>query len=362
MNTYKNHGTLSKAEFIAAELRQNIKEGVYCLHGKLPDERELAAVCKASRGTVRKALDLLEQERLIIRRQGKGTFAASSAPGSANFGAQSGLIGVMTYAREYYFDAVIRGVARQAEKKGYSVILGTNESPEEERFHMQAFINSGISGFLMAPYAEHSYETFRQLRGKNIPGIFLGPAELQYEEDFVSVDDSAGFFLAVEHLYKLGHRKIGYIGTSVPVRSETLRRRGFVDACTYFGLTLKDAWIRPSRYQDLGTLAAEMAEMPDRPTAFAVYNDQWAMKFMKALNNINMKVPEQVAIAAFDNSREGSEFVIPLTSVYPRNEIIGATAADLLIDRMANKLPGENRSIMIRPELIVRKSSGESLL
>ena len=103
-NNVKTIEIMSPVSAVAENLRQKIRSGEFVMGTRLRDERSLADEFSVSRGTVRRALGILENERLIVRQQGRGTFVADTAY-SAAAGVAPALIGVLVYEKEYYVDA-----------------------------------------------------------------------------------------------------------------------------------------------------------------------------------------------------------------------------------------------------------------
>ncbi len=130
---------LARATQLATQWREAIRSGRWALGDRLPSEREMMAQSGFSRGTVRKALEILEGERLVVRQHGLGTFVADAAHAQLQ-GDGTTLIGLMAYEREYCFEPVIQAATTQASRLGYAVATGTN-STEKSR----AMQHNGLS-------------------------------------------------------------------------------------------------------------------------------------------------------------------------------------------------------------------------
>src|SRR5262249_27503491 len=140
---------VSPAAKAALVLRQEIREGRYSIGEQLANERTMAARFGVSRGTIRKAMKILENERLIARQQGRGTFVANSTFGGVPGLTQTALLGAIISDKVEYFATLLRAASSQSTLRGYVLTTGANVVPEEEARHVEALLRSGIRGVLM---------------------------------------------------------------------------------------------------------------------------------------------------------------------------------------------------------------------
>ncbi len=207
----KSPHMISLASKLAGKLREQIRNGDCSFGHKLPAERELVEQSGLSRGTVRKALSILESERLILRLHGRGAFVADpSCPNLESSG--TAVIGIMAYERAYYFEIIIQSASSYSSQLGYVIATGANSTNELEAQHIDAFIYNGIQGVIMAPRGPASLANYQRFIDKKIPVVFLDNLLSGCEEDSVIVDTRQGTLLAVRHLAGLGHSRIAYIG------------------------------------------------------------------------------------------------------------------------------------------------------
>src|SRR5512137_1967585 len=141
---------MTPSSVAAEKLRKDIRNGRYSIGQKLANEHALADTFGVNRGTIRKALKMLEEERLIARRQGHGTFVTN--PSSAKMeGTKVSLIGAMTWDKEYYFGAILSGAFSRSVSRGYVLSTALNASPEMESRNLEAFLKTGIKGLILTP-------------------------------------------------------------------------------------------------------------------------------------------------------------------------------------------------------------------
>jgi DNA-binding LacI/PurR family transcriptional regulator len=177
----------------------------------------------------------------------------------------------------------------------------------------------------------------------------------------VRSDDLRGADLAVTHLIRQGRFRIATLllpTADVPARRQ-LRFQGYRRALRRAGipfdarLTLETGWDTPHGEELVRRLAGRIAF-----DAVFVPTDMAAIGAMLALRKAGRRVPDDVAVAGYCNLREGQHLTPSLTTVNQHPEVIGRTAAQLILDRLAGKAIEAPKVHWIEPELIVRESSG----
>jgi len=345
----------------AAKLREEIRRGRYAAGDRLSSEPLLAKKFGVNRGTIRKALTILQKERLIARQRGHGTFVSSPTFGQGA-GANVSMIGVMVWEKEYYFGAIIQEASGYSTSRGYMLTTCSNVTAETEDLGVNAFIKNGILGIVLAPNLRNSSSgAYKRLIEKNIPVVIIDSLIPGVNEDFVSIDDQQGTYLATQHLIELGHTKIGYVGhnvhTNVPSQPERLA--GFLNACKQSNITVPENWQVETSFDAedyLPKLRSFLGQEP-RPTAIVTFNDMWAVRVIQVARELHLRVPEDISVTGFDNSSESKNYDIPITTVNPEPGAVGITAVDLLISKIEGKHPDFKRKILINPTLVVRKST-----
>lgn len=156
------------------------------------------------------------------------------------------------------------------------------------------------------------------------------------EFDGVLVDNMRGATKAVKHLIAAGHRNIGLIGSepdSYP--SITERRQGYLSALAQHNLKpfIEDSALdRPEAYEATQRLMASAPEV----TAIFACNDNVAIGVVNALQDMGLRVPDQVSVIGFDNIDLAKELKPALTTVHVDKVLMGVMAVRHLIDRAAN--------------------------
>jgi DNA-binding LacI/PurR family transcriptional regulator len=176
----------------------------------------------------------------------------------------------------------------------------------------------------------------------------------------VVLDRAAGTYAATQHLIRLGHQRIGFVGKAwdEPLPSAS-KGQGYLRAVQKHGLaperiTLED-W-GPGILEESYRAGIRMGGMSDRPTALVCWSDLVAMGICRGLQEAGARVPEDVAIVGFDDVQIGAYFTPPLTTVAQPVEEICRKAMELLIEQLNGKK--EVRQVTVQPGLVIRKSCG----
>ena len=179
-------------------------------------------------------------------------------------------------------------------------------------------------------------------------------ADRLYMENRIEVQN------AVAHMVQRGKKRISFAGDKNHCQSFFERYMAYKDAVEYFGLTEGlNTCAMPSGQQNYPvSLYETIRRFKTMPDAFVCANDFVAMDLVKALNELGYSVPDDIWVCGFDDSQEASYFAPRLTSIHIHGQIMGYTAANLLMTRIEE--PSLNyRTVYTETNLILRESTGD---
>nr|WP_030742672.1 LacI family DNA-binding transcriptional regulator [Streptomyces sp. NRRL F-5135] len=260
-----------------------------------------------------------------------------------------------------FFVAVASGAERSARAAGLGVMLcNSAESPAEEAAYLTMFSEQQVRGVLVTP-ADLSGGNLDAFRRHGIPFVLVDRIVPSAHGCSVSVDDVAGGALAVRHLLGRGHRDIAYVSGPMHLAQCRNRREGAELALAEAGLPpgalrhVEAARLDVAAGRDAG---ARLLGMASRPGAVFCANDLLALGVLQTFYHAGVRVPEDVALAGYDDIEFASAAAVPLTSVRQPAFRLGAAAADLLIEETGDAAHAhEHRRIVLQPELVVRGST-----
>jgi LacI family transcriptional regulator len=270
---------------------------------------------------------------------------------------------VITDITNPFFTTVARGVEDTASDAGYTVIFcNTDESETEEQKYLQVVLQQQVDGVLLVP-ARSTGESVEMIQKQNTPVVVLDrrmPASTQV--DVVRCESVEGAYQLVKLLIDLGHQGIAVISGPQSVSTAEDRVIGYRRAMADAGLSQTDivhygAFTQASGYE----LAQQLLARQPRPTAVFAANNLIAIGAFKAVQDAGLRVPEDIAMVAFDDL-PANLLVFPFltVAVQPAYEM-GRRATQLLLSRLSKPASQDYQEVVLPYELIVRQSSGTAL-
>ncbi len=267
---------------------------------------------------------------------------------------------VLTDITNPFFTTLARGVGDAANAHGFNVIFcNTDESETEQAEQLTALVQKRVDGVLLVP-ACSSADPVTFLRDQRVPVVVIDRRVPDCSVDSIRCDSEAGAYELVKLLLALGHRRIGIL--SGPERVSTAQERvaGSRRALAEYEIAADPGLIIHGSFSQEGgrAMAGELLARSPRPTAFFAANNFIAIGAYQALRAAGLRVPEEVALVAFDDL-PASMVIEPFFTVaaQPAYEM-GRRATELLLDRLHGDNPDACREIVLPFEIIVRRSSG----
>ena len=270
---------------------------------------------------------------------------------------QSNLFGlVISEIVNPYFPEVIRGFQAAAWDRGFDVLLCNTEYDERRtQSVIRKLIESDVRGVAVMTSSLGKKMT-SELTAAGVCVVFcnLGPAETLVSN--VSIDYQRGISQAIEHAIRLGHRRAAVIAGPEDNRTAITIKHALVDGLKARELNLFA--VLESNYRvDAGASAvhAILAE-PDMPTVIFCGSDLIAMGAMSALEEVGVKIPEDVSVIGIDDISFAFLARPPLTTISVPRERLGMIAFQSL-DKMLKLKRRKGADYYLETELVVRKST-----
>ncbi len=346
---------------LADELRQLCVQLRRSGRTKLPGEEELGVRYGYSRQTVRKALSLLEEEGLIVRVRGSGTWLSADGHG------RTGKVAViMSCPEEYLYPQLLRDIEAELSPSGYELEkYASGNRILRERELLQRLLKNPPAGILLegakTALPSPNLDLLEQLGKKGIPIVWLhAPLPAPADAPFVLDDNEGGARILVRHLLEKGHQRIAGIFKSDD-RQGAERYGGYVSELLEDGLPVPEECILWYTTEDRERLMNGQYAWLDRfvhtqlsdCTAVVCYNDEIAYALIRTLLSAGYRVPEDCAVVSFDNSHYCSLSPVPITSLAHERHRMGKEAAKALLQRMRDR---SARSIRLPWTLRERRS------
>ena len=271
-------------------------------------------------------------------------------------------IGVLIYdiANPYYAQ-LVRGIEDAAFSRGYDLIIGNSDADAgKDVSYLRIFSRRRVDGIL-ATISDSAREDLGKWLGASCPVVFLDKFFSCDDCSYVTVNNRAAAADAVRHLLSFGHRRIGIITASMTA-SDSVKERyaGYREALEAAGVRYDDSLLgRSERQSEEGgyRAAQELLQGADRPTAIFCINDAIAIGAMRAIYGAGLEIPRDISVVGFDDVPIAALLRVPLTTIAQPIRQMGATALQLLTDRIEGGPSHPNRQVILDAHLVVRQST-----
>jgi LacI family repressor for deo operon, udp, cdd, tsx, nupC, and nupG len=189
--------------------------------------------------------------------------------------------------------------------------------------------------------------------------VVLYDEAVEIDCDHVLFDRAENIYQGVHHLVELGHRTIGLAGSN-PTLAWNPRLAGYWRALREFGLVEREEWVfldLPSYEEGGAQLAERFTALEERPTAMCIVNDWMAATFVLEAQRRGVRVPDDISVVSLDNMPAAGYAAVPLTSVSQPIQGISEAVVELVMSRLEGRHNGESRQIVLRGDLVIRKST-----
>lgn len=262
-----------------------------------------------------------------------------------------------------FYAKISRTIEREVTKHGYQLLVCSSDEVEDKEYKLIELLKDRqrVEGLIVAT-TQKSNDQFQQLKKEQFPMVFIDRKPDDMSCNYVGVDNYKGAFNMVEHMIKLGFKKIGLINVS-PTYISTLQERvdGYKDALKKY--KLKDT-VRAVSYQDIENTTEEAVRSLVRPNpgidALFTVNNYVAVNCLQAIHKMDLRIPQDLALTCFDDLDAFKFSQPPLTTIAQPLEKIGDEAVKLLVKQLNGKKSTPQTRIL-PTKLVIRKSCGDFL-
>ena len=328
--------------------------------------KDIARELQISHSTVSRALSEDRKVSALVKEETRKRVqqVAADLDYSPNLMAQgfvtgkTGTLGLLTY--KLFLEEYSRQtdqILRAAENQKYHILMGMGlrELPlEDQTLQIRQLLSRGIDGLLIRTRRDRgeSERILNVVRGRMPVVTFSDPIQ---DLSGVVLEETTSFCEATEHLIRLGHERIGFIGTDWNKDfAVSAKGQGYLLAMQKHGLTPQRIPGKTFPKKPTHRLGKRLG---DRFTALVCRNDREAVIACLGLREAGLRVPEDVAVVGNGNSDMG-EYVTPaLTTLATPYEAIAQAAMELMLEQLEGRRDGP-RQITLKSPLIVRESCG----
>jgi len=236
-----------------------------------------------------------------------------------------------------YFTDVIAAVEAAATSAGHTLLLAeTRDDPEQELRVVRTLIERRVDGLLLAPSAGAAELALPYLAVQDTPVVLIDRFVDGVALDQVGSENEEPTRALVAHLIANGHRRIGMVVGIAGLSTTDERVRGYRAALRDAGLEPDDALVAGggSHADGARTAAARLLDLAEPPTALVSGNNHMTIGVLRALKARGLRVPEDIALVAFDDFEWADLFAPRLTVIAQPTAQLGARGVELLLSRL----------------------------
>jgi LacI family transcriptional regulator len=317
---------------------------------------DLAIALQLSPSTISRALsghkDVSEATKARVRALAAELHYQPNQLAAALRRGHSKMLGVLVpHIQGHFFPEVVHGITVAASKAGYQVLIcQSNEDVEQERQHLDLFMNAQVEGILVSmAKTTQDFSHFEQVRAQQVPLVFFDRVVEGFEGEQVRavvLDDYRGAYQAVTHLIEQGCQRIAHLCGPLHLSIHKNRHQGYLDALTAHGLLMQ--------------ATRQLFKLPAPPDAIFSSNDLAVVGALQVLKKQGRRVPEDVALVGFSNEAFTELTEPQLSSVDQCCGQMGQTAVRSLLQMIqheSKRSAAAPHHIVLKPKLLVRESS-----
>lgn len=279
---------------------------------------------------------------------------------------RSYLIGIMiSDIRNIYYPEFYRGIEDFFRKKGYNLILCNSDNSEElEKENLQILAQKRVDGIIATISNIGTFNETEFYFNSGIPFVVTevypaDPTDLHFS--LVKVDSFGGTRNAIQHLIDNGYRKIAIVAHYAKYHGFQERLDGYLTALKDNNINVREDYIKVGGLSNIeaASLTYELLKNPDPPDAIFATNNRMVLGVLEALQEKNLRIPDDMAIVVFDDFEWAPYMNPPLTAVSQPVYNIGMIAAKELQRRIEKGSQAKQKIIELSTELIIRESSNK---
>ncbi|PHS52286.1 MAG: LacI family transcriptional regulator [Lutibacter sp.] len=280
---------------------------------------------------------------------------------------KTNIIGVIVPNISHYFTStLLKGIIREAEMNGYKVIISESINDIKKQTELLQTMNQfGVDGILLSLARKtEGVESILSML-EHIPLVLFDKVSAKVPCTQIVIDDEDAAFRAVEHLINTGKKRIALIKETENSSTSEKRYLGYLRALNKYNLEVDESIILST--EDISMLQGKrltsiLLSLKNKPDAVFAITDGAAIGVIKTLKKNNIKIPEEIAVVGFSNSKNSIIIEPKLTTIDQPGNKIGSQALKYLIDEINNENELGNKTVVIKTNLIVRESSFKPLI
>ena len=257
------------------------------------------------------------------------------------------------------FSEIAQGVEEQARLLDLSVLINRASEVEDADTWLRRIVaERRADGILLQAPDGITKEGLAKLISGTLPIVLINSRE-DLDTSHIIFDDAGAVELALEHLFSLGHKKIGFLGGELSSPTGERRFAGFVSGMNRKKLEINSAWVTRIGYTgvDGRNAVSQILNQSNRPTALIVANANAALGALAQIHTLGLRVPEDISLVSIHDIWFADATWPPITAVKMPNYEMGKVAIGMLLRQMETGAIEKNVLTDPPNQLVVRSST-----
>jgi DNA-binding LacI/PurR family transcriptional regulator len=261
-----------------------------------------------------------------------------------------------------YYSEIVRGAEDKMQEAGYTMLLGNSDNRrDKEEVYLNLILSKRVDGILLIKSpGEMSSALLEKMRHSKTPVVLIDREYPQLEADTILANDLEGAYQAVSHLIGLRHRRVGIITGPRGLSTVEGRFSGYQRALEEKHIPFDLSLVVQGDYDIASGCEAGLLLLRQKPTAVFVTNYLMTVGFMTALEKLELRCPEDIAVVSYDDVPWSDSFRPKLTCVEQPKYLLGYRGAEMLFSRILGKHKRKKIEVL-NNEFHVRDSCGYRL-
>lgn len=265
---------------------------------------------------------------------------------------------VLPQIAHHFFSTLMNDIYDYAIEKNYQIFLTVSqENVEMQKKQIETLLSMRVDGLIISISQDTSdFGIFKNALDRQIPMVFMDRIPDLPRCNTVTVDDKRGAFRAIDHVVKLGYRRIAHFAGYSNINIGRDRLDGFRSAMQFHGLEINNDWIIEGDYEEKHGYDSFMKLYHEKnlPDLILAVTFPVAIGIYSAAKEKGLKIPDDIDLICFGNSPVQEFLSPPLSCINQPTDLLAKRSMDLLLENIDKPESFEHRHIVIDTELILR--------
>ncbi|BCB05858.1 LacI family transcriptional regulator [Bacillus sp. KH172YL63] len=261
----------------------------------------------------------------------------------------------LAFSLKSFFGDIFLSIEKEVSQRGMSLQIQSINKESTQQLILPSFIeNQSVDGIIILSHISNDY--INKVIGTGIPTIMIDHHHPTNKSDAILTNNRFGAYTAVDHLLKLGHKDIAYVGNVDYSPSYQERYEGYVHALKDHGITPPQAFTFTEAAEEESIIHDYIKNLTTKPTAWFCVNDGLGFLVNSCLQQQGYKVPQDASVCSYDNGQLSKLASPKITTMDIDLELYGKKAVEQLCWRMEN-LGEPFQEVLISSVLVEREST-----